>query len=478
MPLFKGKASKAKPQKAIDYITDPKKAVIISSQSMDDSNDLANRSHAYRNYAKQFKETCDIYGKGSKSDERKYYHFKLSCNPIDNPAPQQSHELAEKLAQQLFADYECVIATHNDTDTLHTHIIVNAVSFETGLKLHMNNTAYRHSKDLVNTLAAEMGLSTMDWRTKTKEKRERSKSGEAITADSKYLSSAERNMAKQGNLDKGSWKEALRYAIDEAKAHCTDRAEFQRYLHDTFGVTMTRNTGKTVTFVHPAVGENYAVRGVKLGVDYTAVAIDEALTLNKQVLNQNNTKIPQNQEGSVLDERFFTQTQHTVTGAAPSITTKPSITKAAPNTAVHTGASPTATTGIYHANISPRPYDWVSPSQRQRQAEHRKRTTPRSISDISAELRSIDRSVGEIAGRVYEEYSEPSERNNEPVPPIGTNAATTNDTHGRTDRETFIEPAKSVGGLYPEPPRPTPQPRELERAIRQKSKRHSYQNSR
>ena len=67
MPLFKGKASKAKPKKAIDYVTNPQKAIIISSQSLDDN----------RNYAVQFKETCDIYGKGSKPDERKYYHFKL-----------------------------------------------------------------------------------------------------------------------------------------------------------------------------------------------------------------------------------------------------------------------------------------------------------------------------------------------------------------------------------------------------------------
>ena len=61
MPLFKGTAGKAKPKKAIDYITDPKKAVIVSSLSMDDN----------RDYAKQFTETCKLYGKGSGYDERK-----------------------------------------------------------------------------------------------------------------------------------------------------------------------------------------------------------------------------------------------------------------------------------------------------------------------------------------------------------------------------------------------------------------------
>ena len=87
MPLFKGKASKAKPQKGIDYITTLKKAVIVSSLSMDDSYD----------YAKQFTDTCKLYGKGSKYDERKYYHFKVSPDPADNPTPQQCHELAERM---------------------------------------------------------------------------------------------------------------------------------------------------------------------------------------------------------------------------------------------------------------------------------------------------------------------------------------------------------------------------------------------
>ena len=50
---------------------------------------------------------------------------------------------------------------------------------------------------------------------------------------------------------------------------------------------MPRNTAKTVSFVHPAVGESYAVRGAKLGKDYTAESIDKALQENKErrVLN-------------------------------------------------------------------------------------------------------------------------------------------------------------------------------------------------
>jgi len=361
MPLFKGKASKAKPQKGIDYIADPKKAVIVSSQSLDDN----------ENYAKQFKQTCDLFGKGSKSNERKYYHFKLAVDPNDNPTPEQSHKFAERLAQELFSDYECVIATHNDTDTLHTHIIVNAVSFETGKKLHLNDSAYRNCKDLADKTGAELGFTPLMWREKTATKRRRTKND--ISLVHKDQTNAERNIAKRDFEGIASWKDALRYAIDEAKTIVTNRAEFEKYLYDNFGVTMPRNTGKTVSFVHPAVGENYTVRGAKLGGLYTTSSIDKALSQNKE-----------NIERGKQNARLFTQTEQSTTGADFTSTTSE------PSPAPYTISTPTTP-------ATPRPHDPTIPSQRQRQEGHGNRTTPRSISDISAELRGIDEAVNGIA---------------------------------------------------------------------------------
>jgi len=161
MPLFKGKSSKAKPQKAIAYITRKDKAVIISSQYMDDN----------MSYAKQFKQTCDLYGKGKGAGELKYYHFKVSIDPCDKPTPQQFHELAERLAQELFSAHECVIATHNDTDVIHSHIIVNAVSFETGKKLRLSHAEYAHCKDRADDIGRyDIGFSPLNWRDKVKKR--------------------------------------------------------------------------------------------------------------------------------------------------------------------------------------------------------------------------------------------------------------------------------------------------------------------
>ncbi len=62
MPLFKGTASKSTPDKAIAYITDLKKAAVISVRNLFEDED----------YAKQFKATMRRFGKGIKREERKW----------------------------------------------------------------------------------------------------------------------------------------------------------------------------------------------------------------------------------------------------------------------------------------------------------------------------------------------------------------------------------------------------------------------
>ena len=105
MPLFKGLSSKSTPKKAIDYITRKDKAAFVSVRNLFEDED----------YAEQFTDTMQRFNKGKKFDERKYYHFKLSCARKDNVGAQNAHIFAEELAAILFPDDECVIATHTFT---------------------------------------------------------------------------------------------------------------------------------------------------------------------------------------------------------------------------------------------------------------------------------------------------------------------------------------------------------------------------
>ena len=384
-------------------------------------------------YAKQFKETCDMYGKGNGYNERKYYHFKLSPDRADNATPQQCHELAERMAKELFSTHECVIATHTDTDTIHSHIIINAVSFETGNKFHMNLWRYRDAKDLADTLGEEMGFTPLDWRAKTAEKLDRIFADEAITPDKKYISHAEKQIAKRDKTGNASWKEALRQAIDEAKALCTNRTEFEQYLQNSFSVTMPRNTGKAVSFVHPAVGENYTIRGNKLGSDYTADSIDAALKINYERGTQN--------------ARLWT------TEEQPTTTATATITSTTPN---GTATSP----------------------ERYGEVEYRERTTPRSASDISAELRSLDNEVGRIANRVS---SNDDDGNNGVTARLHDNVRRLEKSvEGgiHTDRGELPEQSAGDKSAKPIPAKPPESTQEHERIIQPKPKRHSRSHDR
>lgn len=237
MPLLKCSAGKAKPQSAIGYITNPKKAEVISVRNLFEDED----------YAKQFEETAALYGKGKGYNERKYYHFKLSCARQDNLSPQEAHRFAEEVAAKLFKDYECVLATHTDTDTVHSHIIINAVDPITGKKLQFSHKDYVVMKDEVNRLGKEHGYTETDFRKRGKNSR----------------TAAERKIMLNGGT---SWKEELREVIVEAIGKSRNEQEFKDYLKTCYGVEITRSS-KDYSYLHPQ--KQKPIRGAKLETNYT-----------------------------------------------------------------------------------------------------------------------------------------------------------------------------------------------------------------
>ena len=220
MPLFKAEASKSTPKKAIDYITREDKAAFVSVRNLFEDED----------YAEQFKQTAARFGKGNKYDERKYYHFKLSCARKDNVSAKRHHIYAEELTAALFPDCECVIATHTDTKTVHSHIIVNAVNPVTGKKLRILLPEYRKMKDEANRLGKERGYTKTEYRNRAEHSR---------TQDERHI------ILKGGT----SWKEELRMVIEIAKQSSSTQEEFVAFLKDC-DVTVTRSK-KEYSFLHP-----------------------------------------------------------------------------------------------------------------------------------------------------------------------------------------------------------------------------------
>ena len=274
MPIVICRACKSYAGKAINYITEKKKAERITTHGLDES----------RSLAQQFIDTAMLHGKGDTYDERKYYHIKISFEPKDRieNGGKLDAELAEKIANEYFekqyGKHEYILATHTDKGHIHCHAIINAVSFESGKKIQHSNKDLANMKDRVNDVAEKYGVSRFDWKQAVKDKREKAKQERAN--ESKELTQAEKYIRERhgDEWSSTSWKETLRKKIDEAKEVCTSRAEFVKYLFDNYGIEMPRNTNKTVSFKHPAVDET--VRGVKLGAEYTAESIDRALNEN------------------------------------------------------------------------------------------------------------------------------------------------------------------------------------------------------
>lgn len=264
MPLFKGRSSKATPHRAIEYITDPNKAATyellnVAVPPEADANAIAN----------SFMQTARTFGKNGDNDDRKYYHFKFSPDPKDIVTVADCQAAAMELARELFADYECVIATHVDTGVIHSHIIFNSVNFVTGRKFHIDLAEYSAMKDKANEVGLRYDMTPLNWKDIAEERRHILDEGKGI--DATFI---EKRIILRGGT---SWKEELREVIDLAKQECDNIVDFEEYL-EHYGVTLGRMTDKTISYYHPL--KDRAVRGGRLGDAYTINAIEEAFIKN------------------------------------------------------------------------------------------------------------------------------------------------------------------------------------------------------
>ena len=269
MPITKCEASKATPSKGIAYILDPEKVIARGSQRFLSDNP--------EKMAKQILQTMHLFGKGYDFNERKYYHTKVSFDPADRPenggvlTAESANRYAAKYAKKLWPNREVVWTVQDHGASIHIHFIIAACEQTTGRKLDARDAEYRGWKDYANTLAAEFGLSTLDWRKATKEKREREKNCEDIEC----VTFSEVEMRRKNKV---VWKDELRSIIDSAAAECCNMQAFRSALEKN-GVVLNRCTEQAISY---KLRDHEACRGDTLGGDYTLLAIQNALHHNAQ----------------------------------------------------------------------------------------------------------------------------------------------------------------------------------------------------
>lgn len=131
-----------------------------------------------------------------KTDGMNFYQYVQSFSPEENITPQKAHEVALEFAEKAWREYEVLVATHCDAQHIHSHFVINSVSFENGKKLRQNPNTLKSLRALSDEICRHHNLSTL----------------EPYNKDGMKISTREYRTAVKGQ----SWKFKLMNDIDKA----------------------------------------------------------------------------------------------------------------------------------------------------------------------------------------------------------------------------------------------------------------------
>ena len=177
-----------------------------------------------------------------KDGGRTYKHFVQSFAPGENIDPVQAHQIACQLAASRpeWQDFEVLIATHEDKEHIHTHFVVNSVSYVDGHKLQQSKAELQAMKDYSDQLCAKYGLHITE-KGKTFDGQEREETV-AFSKDTYQLL----KKAEQGEVK--SYVQDIALAILDCREQATNRTDFvQRMNERGYGVDW-QDSHKYITF--------------------------------------------------------------------------------------------------------------------------------------------------------------------------------------------------------------------------------------
>ena len=208
----------------IRYATQDKKTIWEGEKLVGTLNCIASSA------AQEFINTKQMFGKDSGV---MYFHFVLSFPPGEKITPKEAHEYAMDYARRRWSNYEVVAATHSDVDHIHTHFIINSVSFENGKKYHLDKTEFQSLMKQNDEMCLQYGYSVCQKKPK----------GERV----KNMSQSEYHSAMKGE----SWKMEMRIAIDDAMRYATCREHFIELMRsEGYGVSWTKDR-QHICYTHP-----------------------------------------------------------------------------------------------------------------------------------------------------------------------------------------------------------------------------------
>ena len=177
-----------------------------------------------------FMATKHLYGK---AHDTFFYQYVQSFSPQERITPAEAHGIALELAERFFPDCEVLIATHLDTEHLHSHFIINSVQPNTGKKLHFTPKTLEKMRLVSDQICREHGLSTL--------KPYRQAQGE------KGIKTGEYRAAVRGE----SWKFQLIAAIEDVMKKAGNREDFIREMRRRGYDVRWEDARKSITYTTP-----------------------------------------------------------------------------------------------------------------------------------------------------------------------------------------------------------------------------------
>jgi len=92
-----------------------------------------------------------------KTDGVLFYHMIQSFPKGEDVDPLTAHAAALKLAEY-YSGHEVLVCTHTDRDHIHSHFVINSVSFETGKKLHIAKEQLQELRQRNDLVCKEFSL--------------------------------------------------------------------------------------------------------------------------------------------------------------------------------------------------------------------------------------------------------------------------------------------------------------------------------
>ena len=231
MAVIKAAPTKASIDAIINYVTKDEKTTrkLLSGFNLSSPETAKDEMHC----------TKLLYGK---TGGRAYKHFVQSFAPDENITPEQAHEIAIKFVEQCpqLQGFEVLIATHIDREHIHTHLVVNSVSFDDGHKFNMKSTELQSMKDLSDSICEERGLVITE-----KGKTFHGEYRKAITAYSEERYQILKK-AEQGKVQ--SYVQDIAVAILECREQALNREDFVSLMSERGYAVKWEDNRKYITF--------------------------------------------------------------------------------------------------------------------------------------------------------------------------------------------------------------------------------------